>query len=468
MKSFFFVLIALGANLCCSAQIKPIVDPRLELIGIVFYLSGAEEYADIRIPQYREDVESYFGQYRDHPLMAYIREIRDTHSIGYNAAADSGLALAMEGNNISVSPTISPENLTFDTRWDTETFLKYVELLNDFCHTTDFWKFYNSQTKLYDGLLKASDTLLADAHLEWFETFWGQKMLPFNLYLSPASSKNNYAVLAGYGLDADDKPGVILGCNKADATGTPYFNISDLTILFHEFCHHFTNPLYDSYEQQLQEDADKIFPYVKTMVSKIGYGDAGTMLGEGTNELFVNMYLQQYESDWMRYRIEWDENNGFVWMSKAVRFMKNFTDNRGIYPTIREFMPRLVTFFHTIAADMDSVMIDFENRHPSVVSSSPAQNAAVSIDEREIIVKFSQPLYIGINGVREVNPEIPLPNIVETVWTEDGTSYILKISEPMKPNTTYGIRLPYAFFIDNQTGHRLKEDFVLIFTTKSE
>lgn len=466
MRYLLFLLTTFWTNLICSAPVKVAVDPRLELSGIVCYLAGAEEYAQGWIPQYTRDIDTYFGPYREHALIEFIKKIRKDYSIAYDAVPSSGLALKMDGNNLTVRSEIFTSEYWFDERWNIATLKKYVCLLNEFCKATDFMKFYQEHTDLYDAIVHAADSLQKTIHFEWFRQFWGQPIPSVNIYVSPASGMNNYAILNKRGLSSSDNLNIVIGCHHVDAKGIPVFNIQDKIVLIHELCHHYTNPLYSEYAERLQSAANRIFPHVETSLRKIGYGNAGVMCCEALNELFIIMYLRQYEPEWAKYRIEWDENNGFIWMSKAVCFMQFFTENRQHYPVIKEFMSELVNFYNGIANRMQSVLHDYENRFPLVVSSIPGQNSIVATDITKIEIKFSTRMFTGVNGIYSISPDIPAPNVTEMEWAQEGRLYVIKI-DSLKPNTKYGIKLPRHFFIDNETGHRLKDDFILTFSTSN-
>ncbi len=459
-----FLFIALWTKSVCTAQVKIAVDPRLELSGVVFYLAGAEEYARGHIPQYKEDIDTYFGAYRQHPLICYIRKIRDEYSVSYDAVAFSGLVLQMQGNRLEVDSTAMAGLIRLDERWNKTTLSEYIRLLEAFCAEADFMKFYDEHASFYQTVVEGASKMLQSINQEWFEQFWGNRAQITDLIVSPASGVNNYAIPAGYNLLPAACRGIILGCSHTDAAGVPLFDDQDKGVLIHEMCHHFTNPLYDRRRSLFRPAAERIFPYVQALLNKVGYGSAEVMCGEALNELFVNMYYLQNDPNWMKYRVEWDENNGFIWMSKAIRNMRHFLDNRKKYPRIEDYVPELVHFFNDIAANMESVWADYENRHPVVVSSSPAQNSVIATDTSTIVIRFSVPMFTGVKGAYAVSPEIPAPDITGIEWSDHGTCYVIHTAH-LQPDTRYGIRLPYQFFIDNESGHRLEADYVLIFST---
>jgi len=62
----------------CTASITVVVDPRVELIGIVFHLAGSPEYNNGRIESYMEDIESYFGEFDKHQVVKMAAKLRKT------------------------------------------------------------------------------------------------------------------------------------------------------------------------------------------------------------------------------------------------------------------------------------------------------------------------------------------------------------------------------------------------------
>ena len=61
------------------------VDPRVELLCIVFRLAGNPEYNRARIPAYVDDVERQFGPLRGHQVVALAKKLRQTRGISFDA-----------------------------------------------------------------------------------------------------------------------------------------------------------------------------------------------------------------------------------------------------------------------------------------------------------------------------------------------------------------------------------------------
>ena len=60
------------------------VDPRVELLGVVFRLAGAPEYSSTYAKQYVEDIEAWFAPYREDTLVRYVKRIRSQYYVGYD------------------------------------------------------------------------------------------------------------------------------------------------------------------------------------------------------------------------------------------------------------------------------------------------------------------------------------------------------------------------------------------------
>jgi hypothetical protein len=54
------------------------VDPRVELMSIIFRLAGNPEYNRGEVKSYVDDVEDRFGSFREHAVVEMARELRKT------------------------------------------------------------------------------------------------------------------------------------------------------------------------------------------------------------------------------------------------------------------------------------------------------------------------------------------------------------------------------------------------------
>src|SRR5688500_9962428 len=57
------------------------VDPRVELMAIVFKLAGSSEFNQNRFQPYIADIERHFGPLRTHPAIARVAVVRDSNGL---------------------------------------------------------------------------------------------------------------------------------------------------------------------------------------------------------------------------------------------------------------------------------------------------------------------------------------------------------------------------------------------------
>lgn len=469
MRKLCLILLLLFVDLPdCNAQSRGRVDEMLELSGIVWRLAGAGEFLHNEvIDSYATDIDTYFSPYKDHPLFAYIRRIREVpHEIGYDAVPTSALLMVQHNGTIRLNPDIdlARYETEFDARWDTPTLKRYTALLNDFYKKSRFRRFYDAHRALYDHAELKIDSLVKTIDTRWFESFYGKSFGNPTVNVCMSYGFNNFALTSALmSLFGQENYGIIIGCNYTDKNGLPDFSGTARRVILHEFGHNFANPILAKYKDRMVEASQVIYPLVKERLAKRGYGPAST-LSEGLNELFMNMYyLDIYKSNPF-YNIADAEESGFVWMGRAIRFMDNFRSNRDRYQTIDDFMPEIVGFINYTAEHIDTIMREFENRHPYVAGIFPAQKTGVDPDIKQIRVQFTETMYSGITGYWEPVAENCKMIPIETVYWE-GDTYVIELSGRLDDNTFYGVTIPQDLCVAYRNGQRIEEDLTITFKT---
>jgi len=497
MKKISLLFILCIYSLLSFSQLKSHVDERFELTSIVFRLADAKEYVNNQVKNYAADVDAYFAPYKNHPLIRYVKEIRERDEVAFDAVAGITFQLEIKSNHIGLNPQTDKQAfLQSEPRWKDETINQFIKLLDKFYRETKFKTFYNRHQNLYATTEKRFDEMLQTIHEEWFQSFFGEVFGNPAIYLSLSNGPSNYSFNA-YRKDSLSDYGIIIGCSSVDEEGIPYFlhfyrdnkpvyNTYLIQVIIHEFSHHFSNPMVTEHEQEMIAAAEKMFPYVSERMSKYSYDEAKSILYEGLNELFVNMYFQENNIQlFTRYFISGDENRGFVWMRRAIRFMNNFYENRTLYPHISDFMPQLVSFINASGDQIEKIMDEYNHSFPYVVSVFPGLNTTVSADVKEIRVEFSHPMYdcYGFDKTKQGNYD--MPKIQNGYFSEDNTIVILKNGEShenafsvcswsedlktfiipveLEKGKNYGFRLDGFQSSDTFT---MKDDFEVIFKTE--
>src|SRR5208337_4647858 len=69
-------------------SLRVTVDPRVELLSLIFRLAGNKEYQEYktaRVKPYDEDAEKQFGKFGGHAVVKLAQKLRETHGVSYDA-----------------------------------------------------------------------------------------------------------------------------------------------------------------------------------------------------------------------------------------------------------------------------------------------------------------------------------------------------------------------------------------------
>src|SRR5437879_6744266 len=77
-----------------EAGVSPKVDPRVELLSIVFRLAGNSEYNMSPLKTYTADIDAYFSPYKDHPAVTLARKLASERDVGFDAVMGMSVRLS--------------------------------------------------------------------------------------------------------------------------------------------------------------------------------------------------------------------------------------------------------------------------------------------------------------------------------------------------------------------------------------
>ena len=92
------------------------VDPRVELLSVLFRLAGNPEYNQGKVPTYTADVEKQFGPFREHAAVRLARKLRQSHGVSYDACMSMAVHLTDVDELQTIVP-LSPWPAGLDRRW---------------------------------------------------------------------------------------------------------------------------------------------------------------------------------------------------------------------------------------------------------------------------------------------------------------------------------------------------------------
>ena len=364
---------------------KPIVDERIELIGIVFRLAGNSEYNHDFMELYANRIDAHFAPYKNHELILFAKILRNEKGISY----DAPMSLA-----ISLDDNLNPLTEIDLARWDKEDALAFLRLLKSFYVDARCEVFFNQNKELYQKIIDSFSSVYQDFDLNWYSTFYGNEPAEkFKIVIAPVNGGNCYGPSF---IDANERKEVyaIMGVWDLDSVGIPVFAIDDyLPIIIHEFNHSFVNPLLEKNEPLFKNGGEKIYEAMQYEMSvQQAYGNWETVLNEALVRASVIKYYKDHKAEQsvIDNLVQMEMNNGFIWIKELIKELDNYEKDRNEYPNLEAYMPQLAKAYHVYAEQVEK----FDMQRPRVTSIDEFENGNVNVSTaiKTITIHFDKAL----------------------------------------------------------------------------
>jgi hypothetical protein len=392
-----------------TPKLRVLVDPRVELVSLLFRLAGNPEYTQGRVPSYTADVEKQFGKVRDHRAVRLARELRNSRGVSYDACMN--LAILLTGTSEpALKVPLDPWPDFLDKRWNAQSANSFVAAARQFVKDSGFEEFINAHQQLYKTTESRMQELMdKEGHWEWFNLFFGERpQANFTIILGMLNGGGCYGP---HWRDAAGKEELfcVLGVWATDGQGMPVFRKEVLGTVVHEFCHSYANPIIHRHWNELKAPGEKLFQPVADQMRSQAYGNAQTMLCESLVRASVVRYLRHYGGAEAADReIREQKRRGFPWMQDLSDLLGQYETQRDRYPTLESFSPRLVAFFRDYASDFSKEQGALDAKRPKVVSLVPP-NGATNVDAglKAVQVVFDRPMRDGSWSMCGGGPNYP-------------------------------------------------------------
>jgi hypothetical protein len=324
------------------------VDPRVELMSIIFRLAGHPEYNMGRVLMYIAAVEKQFGPHRKHPVVRLAADLRRRRGVSYDAVMSMAVHLK-DANALAEQVPFEPRPKGLDGRWRVDEARDFLDKARDFVRETKFDEFINAHQDFYDRASQRLRKLLErEANLKWFDGFFGVRpKASFRVAIGMANGPNCYGAAVSVG--DSEQLYCILGAWKCGMLGwgEPEFDKSMLPTVVHEFCHSYTNSLVDAHFGELEEAAERLFKRVGARMKRMAYGNPKTMMRESMVRACVIRYMHATDGAGAAGKqAESDIRRGFLWIAELAELLGRYEAQREKYPTLEQFLPEVVAFFN--------------------------------------------------------------------------------------------------------------------------
>ena len=443
------------------SAVKVAVDPRVELVSIIFRLAGNFEYGRGQVASCTDDVENHFGRFRDHPAVKLAARLRQTRGVSYDACMSMAVHLSF-ADTLETKVPLDPLPGNLDGRWGIEGAAEFVEQARRFVEETSFREFFEEHRPLYELAESRMQKMLDEhAHLEWFDEFFGRRpKATFTVSLGMLNGGCCYGARCR-AADGAEELYCILGVWKTDSEGVPVFDKQMLSTVVHEFCHSYTNPIVERHAAELEAAGKKMFPFVEAAMGRQAYSNWKTMMYESMVRAGVVRYIGRHDGpEAEKIEIFRQKQRQFIWIEELSGLLGEYEAERDKYADLDEFFPRIVAFFDQYAdqfAEEQSGLVpevgrkldDFAAQlarkiataaaRPKVVSINP-KNGSEGVDpsQRKVEVVFDRRMADGSWSMVGGGPNFPeivgKPSYDETrtVWT---------VSVKLKPDWSYRFML---------------------------
>lgn len=411
------------------------VDPRVELMSVIFRLAGSPEYCKGRVASYVSDVDKHFGSHRNDPVVETARRLRRTRGVSYDAVM--GMAVHVkDASTLREAVPFKPRPDTLDDRWRIAEARLFLDQARRFAREADFAGFFKAHQPLYDTTVRRARAVLEkEAHLDWFGGFFGARPgASFTLALGMLNGGACYGPRLRKGKREEFY--CVLGVWATDEKGVPTFDRDMVSTVAHEFCHSYANPLVYANEAKLKKAGETLYPLVEKGMRRQAYGSWQTMMCESLVRACVVRYVSATQGR-KAAQAEAQEQvaRHFHWVPDLAALLGEYEADRKRYPTLDAFMPRVVSFFDDFAPEFAKDWKKRESARPHVASMTPA-NGATDVDPglKSIVVTFDRPMAAGGFAVVGGGPHFP-----ETTGraSYDTTGRVFTLPVKLKPGWSY-------------------------------
>ncbi len=349
-------------NIVKVGKITIEVDPRVELISIVFRLAGSPEFNDSTLRPYAKAIERHFGDFDGHPVVKMATQLRKTRLM----SCDGPMSLAVHiDRNYRLRKTAEEWPSTLDYRWEKLETAEFLEKLRQFAAETKFDEFFKAQGPNYEQGIRPCKSIMEQNEVakdqsglelvkflsvdmeEWLSDFFGiEDTGDLRLVLGFVNGFFNYGVQFETG-DISEKYAIV-GMRPFDPANTIIFEPQQVETVAHEFCHAFTNPIVKKYMDRLQPAGERLFATHGAVMRTRGYQKWESVMYETAVRACVVSFLRDSIvapgfADWCLKR---EVKAGFIWIEDAGNFLKTYESNRDKYPTFESFFPEFVKFLN--------------------------------------------------------------------------------------------------------------------------
>lgn len=323
------------------------VDPRMELLAVVQHSTSWAPGGHIKSKTtYKDDIDNYFGGFKDHPAIAYVESLV---TAGFTHDAPVAFMLYHGDPPELVQNAPYSEYLIKRAKGE-ETLIEFADALRDFAHKADFMQFYQTHKALYDTQVAEVKSLLEGKdYVQVLEDFYCESRNSYGVILPPLFA-------GGYGITLETKEGYdiygVIGPCSLRGKRVTFACLSYLeSIILHEWSHSFVNPLVDR-NFDLFNKSIALFEPIKGMMRNQAYPSWRIALYEHiVRACEIHLRANLYKDFKKEKPLRRQEGKGFWYISYIDSLLDVYETQRKQYPTFSQFVPVIATRLSQISIE---------------------------------------------------------------------------------------------------------------------
>lgn len=466
----FFVVQAFGLSDEADMKVpQPIVDERVELLGIVFRLAGSPEYQKVVFDEYDDAINKHFAPFKTHTVIRSASLLRSTSGISFDAVMNYAVHISIEEGRVVFPNADSEKTLEkLEYRWKPAAAKLFAEQLDDFYVKSRFREFFEANSEMYQKTEQRIKEINDKVDYSWFKKFYGDADLEhLHVFLSNINENKGYGPSCLF-KDGHKECFAIIGVCGPNA---PYREDGYISLIIHEFSHSFCNPLVDRHIDGLKPAAERIFPLVTDTMARQVCSTPLAMLYEYlVHACVIHYWITHGNTTNADGLLRYDRSLGFLWLEELVEVLGCYEQERDKYLTLDDFMPEIVKLQNAIVTDeYIAELRKQEESRPKITVINPP-NGAKNVDPSitEIAITFDRPMMDDL-GWNTQNAGRMFPERSEhspLVWSDDKRTCTLS-HVVLRPGRMYNYRIGGAENFRSADGVLLTPIFYT-FTTRAE
>ncbi len=329
------------------------VDPRIELMSIIFRLAGNPEYnMPCSTSPYSYEVEKHFGRFVSHPAIRKAQELRNRRRIVFDAVPSIAVHV-IDALELKEKVPLDPPPPRLDPRWKPAEAREFLELVRQFVKDSDFAGFVEAHRPLYlASAIRMNEVLRRYDIRRWLDQYFGvQPDAQYGVIVGLLVGGGNYGMSVQFP-DGREEITPVIGCAHFDEHGIPVIDDAAwLPTIVHEFCHPYSNPLFHKNPEPFRRAGVKLLERNREAMAGQAYGSWEAVICETLVRASVVRYLaanhgNQIASEELKEQRE----RSWKWLPGLCEKLEEYEAHRDVYPTFEQFLPEVARYLDSYVA----------------------------------------------------------------------------------------------------------------------